>query len=593
MSGYSTTDFQEFIDIPISSFPEIQRSKKSGIEKPSAAIAGNADNQKRQESIYDEEGTISENRSCDLNRRTEKLEPKRDDILPEVLLFKNGTGVTIVETAENFGKLYEEKEVLFRRISADGHEPQVQTVANDRSLRMLSAALACSEFEKVARITTYKNYKTVHAVLTENDTKRILCCPNFMNRLPPLRMFAKCPVIIEAANGGTRIINTYDRRTGIFAMGERPAEVDANEAIEIILSSIDEFHFKSPADKSRALASIITPAIIMGGIANFRSPIDLSEADDSQAGKGFRTRINAAYYNETPYPINQHRGGVGGMGESFNQALIEARIFINLDNLKPVKGGVFDSEPLCSFMTEDNYYARMLRKGMFINPRLHIIQMTTNGCTLSKDLMNRTSPVAILKRNGHSYKEFPEGSILDHVRHNQSKFLGAVFSIIRPWVLEGKPKTSTTAHESSFTPWAQSLDWIVQNIMGQAPLLDGYEQVHSRITSPYLQKLRDIALAVIKAGRGEWITASDIIETVGLHGIALPGVKPGYDFEAMTMDEKENARRQLGKSFKNAFDSYGSSDVLILDGIRIARKEETKTYVDNTTRDLKYYNFSG
>jgi hypothetical protein len=114
-----------------------------------------------------------------------------------------------------------------------------------------------------------------------------------------------------------------------------PPDVSIDEAVEIILSSIAEFDFKSPADQSRAIASIITPALIMGGLVDFRSPIDYIEADDSQTGKGFKTKITAAYYNEIPYPINQQSGGgVGSLEESFNQAVIEARIFINLDNLK-------------------------------------------------------------------------------------------------------------------------------------------------------------------------------------------------------------------------------------------------------------------
>ena len=330
----------------------------------------------------------------------------------------------------------------------------------------------------------------------------------------------------------------------------------------------------------------------MGGIGNFRSPIDLIEADDSQAGKGFKTKISAAYYNETPYPINQQRGGVGSMEESLNQALIEGRIFINLDNLKPVKSGVFDSEKLCSLMTEDVYYARMLRKGMFIDPRLHIIQVTTNGCTLSKDLMNRTSPIAIRKRIGHSYKKYTEGSILDHIRHNQPKFLGAVFSIIKVWVRYGKPKTSTTLHESSFTPWAQSLDWIIQNIMGQAPLLEGFEQVRDRITTPYMQNLRDIALTVIKTRKNEWLTASDILEEVGPNGIDLPGVKSGYDFESMADGDKDNVKRQLGLMFQRIFKSSGRDDVMNLGGIRIERKKIPETYESGTTRDRKYYIFS-
>lgn len=545
-----------------------------------------------QPTTYDGDRFFTGSTSCDLNQQIANQGCARGKILPEVLVFKDGTGVRIIDTAENLGKIYEKKEIFFRRQVGNGKAQEVQTLDNERNLKILAPELACSEFEKVASLTYYKKGKTIPAVLKESDSKRIICCSSFVDKLPPLKIITKCPVIVETPDGDTKIITRYDRHTGIFAAGERPVEMDVHDAIEILLSSIEEFSFQSPADQSRALASIITPALIMGGIGRFRSPIDLIEADDSQAGKGFKAKISASYYNETPHVINQQRGGVGSMEESLNQALIEGRNFINLDNLKPVKSGVFDSEKLCSLMTEDAYFARMLHKGMFIDPRVHIIQVTTNGCSLSTDLMNRASPIAIRKRYGHSFKKYPEGSILDHIRHNQSKFLGAVFSIIRAWVREGKPKTSTTTHESGFTPWAQSLDWIVQNIMGQAPLLEGYEQVRDRITSPYLQNLREIALAVIKTRRNQWLTASDILEEVGPTGIKLPGTEAGYDYGTMTDAKIENAKRQLGLSFKRAFDSHGDDDILILDGIHIMRKEEAKTYDTGITKDIKYYNFS-
>lgn len=529
----------------------------------------------------------------DSGPRTVGISSVPQTILPEVLLFKNDTGVTINDTAEQLGNIYEKKEILFVRDAGDGNASLIQFLDKNRNLKVLTPEAACSEFEKVARICFLKKHEFIQAVLQIVDTKRILSCDIFIRKLPLIKIVTRCPVIVETANGDIKIINSYDRDSGIFATGEMPQLVPVDEAVEIILSSIEEFDFKSPADKSRAIASIITPTIIMSGIENIRSPIPLVEADNSQAGKGYLTRISAAFYNEIPYTINQQRGGVGSMEESFNQALIEGRNFINFDNLKPTKDGVFDSMKLCSFMTEDTYFARMLRTGMFIDPRKHNIYMTTNGCTLSKDLMNRCSPIAIQKRCGYEYKKYPEGSILDHIRINQSKFLGAVFAIFRAWVLAGKPRTSTTAHESSFTPWVQSMDWIVQNIMGQAPLLDGYQQVRDRITSPYLQKLRDIALVVIKTKGGEWLTASDILEEVGPVGIELPGVNAGYDFDTMTEGTKENAKRQLGLSFKRAFDSQDGDDVLILDGIRIMRKIETKIYEEhNTTKDIKYYKFS-
>lgn len=517
--------------------------------------------------------------------------------LPVVLLFKDGTDVRINDTARNLGAIYTNMLRLFRRAagSEGGQRNQVQRLDSSRVLRLFSPDEACSEFESVAQIKNQHPQKgPIHAVFKEADAKRILGSEQFYNRLPLIRIVTKCPVIIELVDEATAVINDYHRESGIFAAGDQPATMDINVAIKTILSIIDEFDFKSPADKSRCIAAIITPALIMGGIGKFRAPIIFVEADESQSGKGFIVKLIASIYNDIVYVINQQNGGVGSLEESLSERLVEGRNFISIDNLTALKkNGVFNSDKLCSLMTEDTFSARVPHKGgIVIDPRLHTIFITTNGCLLSIDLMNRSCPIAIKKRHHFKYKEYPEGSVLDHVRQNSSMFQGAIFTIIQEWVRDGKPRTSTTAHESSFTPWAQSLDWIVQNIMGQAPLLGGYEQVRHRITSPYMQNLRDIALTVIKTRENEWLTVSDILEQVGPTGIKLPGTDAECDYETMTEGAIDNAKRQLGLSFKRAFDNDGHDDVLILDGVRITRKEEAKTYDNGTIKNLKYYNFS-
>lgn len=570
MNGYSDNDIWDFIHAEAKPDPP-----------PSDSLKKERDESVVSQIAYHDSAPAAVSIACD-----------HQTIKPEVLVFKDGTDVTINDTSEQLGYIYKKKTTLFVRDMGDGKASQIQILDKDRNLKILSPEAACSEFEKVARICILKKHDFHHAVLKKSDTERILNCDAFSERLPLIRIVTRCPVIIQTSNGETKIISNYDRESGIYATGPMPPILSVDEATTLMLSSIEEFDFKSPADQSRAIASIITPALIMGGLVDIRSPIDYIEADDSQTGKGFKTKITAAYYNEIPYAINQQSGGVGSLEESFNQAVIEGRIFINLDNLKATKDGVFDSVKICSFMTEDRYYARMLRTGMYVDPKKHVIQITTNGCSLSRDLMNRCSPVSIQKRHGYAFKKFPEGSILDHIRKNQPRFLGAVFSIIKEWVNRGKPITSTTVHESSFTPWAQCLDYIVQEIMGQAPLLDGYQQERDRITSPDMQKLRDIALAIVQRRNDEALTASDIMEEVGPDGVALPGMKADCDFDTLTESDKVTVRKQLGVIFGRVFRKYGHGNVLVLSGIRITRMEKPTTYDCGTTNPTKYYTFS-
>ena len=88
--------------------------------------------------------------------------------------------------------------------------------------------------------------------------------------------------------------------------------------------------------------------------------------------------------------------------------------------------------------------------------------MTSNGVESTRDFANRSSIIRIRKRIGHSYRTYPEGDLLSHVKANQPYYLGCVFSVIREWLEMGKQRTSVTEHD--FREWARPLDWIVQNV---------------------------------------------------------------------------------------------------------------------------------
>lgn len=286
---------------------------------------------------------------------------------------------------------------------------------------------------------------------------------DFLDCLPPLRLISRCPLLVEH-NDTLVELTGHDPKTGIYAEGDSPATVTLDEAKILFNELLDGFRFATLGDKSRALAAIITPALILGDLLPGRAPIDLGEADQSQTGKGFRNKLTAAVYSSFPDAISQTRGGIGSIEERFSSTLIEGQVFISFDNIR----GKVDSQILESFMTEDSFTARCAYKpNTKIDPRHTCIMLTSNKTEMTTDIANRCSCVRILKQaDGFQYRSYPEGEILDHVRAKQSRYLGTVFAIVREWHRLGKPRTDETRHD--FRAWAQTLDWIVQNLFGAA-----------------------------------------------------------------------------------------------------------------------------
>jgi hypothetical protein len=140
-------------------------------------------------------------------------------------------------------------------------------------------------------------------------------------------------VLIEE-NGKLKVVSGYDRGSGILALDAAPQYSTLPEAVELLKSLLVDFRFSSPADRSRAVAALITPALTFGGLLSGRAPVDLAEADQSQAGKGYRHKITAAIYGYTPIAVSQQKKGVGSLEESLDRALIAGYNFISIDNVR-------------------------------------------------------------------------------------------------------------------------------------------------------------------------------------------------------------------------------------------------------------------
>jgi len=434
--------------------------------------------------------------------------------------------------------------------------PQLETA--------MPAALA-SEFESVAALVKMDGEKTKCAICSEQTAKLISASAPFLGALPPIHVLTRCPVLID--RGGRLVqIAGYDRESGIYAGGKAAEAMDLTEALRLLSEVLEGFRFAAPADRARALAAMITPALVFGGILKGRAPLDVCEADKSQSGKGYRNKLTAAIYSQRVQTVTQQSGGIGSLDESFDAALIRGANFISIDNVR----GKIDSPKLESFLTEDIYLARGLyREHIGIDPRRVVVMLTSNTATLSIDLANRCCCVRILKQpEDFAFKSYAEGDILDHVRALQPRYLGAVFAVVQAWHAAGCPKSAERRH--SFQPWAPTLDWLTRNLLGAGALLDSHRETQARMANPAVNWLRDVAMDVIRNKQDSvWLRASHLITLLVETGTEVPGLTEHMDVgeaEARSLVQQAMGRR-LGLCFR-------ASDVVHLDTMTVERREQ-------------------
>ncbi|MEN9678586.1 MAG: hypothetical protein RIS76_4482, partial [Verrucomicrobiota bacterium] len=408
-----------------------------------------------------------------------------------------GKSMTITASAEMLFQAIAPTNTLFYR---GGTVMELIHGEKGPEFSVLDAVAAQSRFEKYAifhKMPNVLGQRGEPAVLTEAQAKQYLKSEACRTLLPRLRGMVHCPFLTER-DGQVRQVNSgYDPTTGIYVIaGNTPAQpVSLEEAVDMLDGLLADFDFLTPSDKSRALASLITPALKMGGFVHGQVPIDVAEANASQSGKTYRQKLIGAVYNSKLAVVAERKGGVGSMDEAFCDHLIKGKMFIQIDNLR----GKLDSKYLESFMTGDgaHFNARTAyHPNVTIDPSEYFIYITSNGFEATKDLTNRASIIRIRKRKNYAYRLWDDGrDVLALASTDFQPFLlGAVFKVVEEWVRQGKPRTTDTRHD--FREWCQTLDWIVQHIFHSAPLMDGHENAKDRAANPHLTFLRALAISL-------------------------------------------------------------------------------------------------
>ena len=267
------------------------------------------------------------------------------------------------------------------------------------------------------------------------STAKILLITDAARRnLSPIRQLAACPILTKE---GEVIGRGYHPHAGgtFVTDGIEPHEMPVEAATTAILSLLNDFNFVSPADKSRAVASTLSPALKMGDWLDDDFPMDVAEGDKSQSGKTYRQKVVCRIYNETPSAIPAPRGGVGSLDENISASLIKGRPFIMLDNFR----GKLDSPILEQAIRGAGRVAcRALRISADVDTWPFNWQLSTNGAEFTRDIANRSIITRIRKQSvGVPVQRIPRGE-----PGGACRGAGNLFTLARSFL------SSTSGHET-------------------------------------------------------------------------------------------------------------------------------------------------
>jgi hypothetical protein len=506
---------------------------------------------------------------------------------PTILMPHDGVGDGLARTfTESACDLFSHAAVtgrFFRR----GLEPVYIEESDDKvSFIALNKDNARSAFESVGTIIVPKKNRQGqmtlnNGLLTSDMASALLNCTKARRVLPEIIGTSHVATLAKTEMGPILCGAGYSKELKIWIHSDHKVlEVPVTEAVMLLNELLSEFEFTTPSDQSRAFASFITPMLHFGNwLPGEPVPVDVAEANESQSGKTYRQKIVAAIYNTTPSYVNLKSRGTGGMDESIQSMIFAGKPFIAIDNLK----GKLDSGCLEQTITNTTgkYQIRLPHRAEVEVAAKFIMMISSNKAEFSPDMANRSSMVRINKRVGYTYKLDPLGL----VNANPGLYLGCVVAVVKAWAASGCHRSCGVDHD--FRAWAGACDWIVREIAGLPPLLDGHREAQLRTANPMLTALREIALAVEERGDLEKpLTTARLLEIAADSQIQIPGVNTATTDEA----GKRDAARAMGVKLSPVF-KKGKS--IVVDRFTVTRAEEIKDRDEGKgTTILRVYEFS-
>ncbi len=293
-----------------------------------------------------------------------------------------------------------------------------------------------------------------------NIAENIMAEPN--SGFPPLLNITETPVI---RSDGTILIDIgYDTASKLYyfpsanldvpPIPDNPTLENIQQAVNILDDVIHDFPFDGPASYANALAMIISPAarpMITGCVP-------LGVITKPQVGTGASLLAEAiaiintgrsAAMMSAPRDDEAWRKGLTGL-------LLRGQAVAVIDNVE----GTLYSAALASLLTADTFQDRVLGcNEMIILPNKLTLIATGNNIRLGGDLPRRCVVSRIDSLEARPWlrdsSKFRHPFLKEWTLANRGKILGAILTLLRAWVLAGRPPAPDAPNLGGYESWVR------------------------------------------------------------------------------------------------------------------------------------------
>jgi hypothetical protein len=309
----------------------------------------------------------------------------------------------------------------------------------------------------------------------------------------------------------------YDPPTGIFlspsvcvSISDRPTRDDAVAACALLADVIAEFPVATDAGRSAWISGVVTvaarPAI------DGPTPALIVDATDPGSGKTLVADAGAVIATGRPAPRTTFVADDAEMEKRITAIALEGDPLVLLDNV----AGSLGCPSLDAALTGTTWRGRVLGSSAMTAelPLRTVWWATGNRLVIGADLVRRALLIQLEPLCEHPEERtgFRYPRLLEHVREHRSELLGAALTIVRAYVVAGRPDQRLTPM-GSYTAWSD----LIRSALVWAGLADPCGTIAEiRASDPRADAFR----AVIES----WPAAPDVpVMVAELLAAATPG----------------------------------------------------------------------
>ena len=334
-----------------------------------------------------------------------------------------------------------------------------------------------------------------------------------LDNIPYLVQIINHPIVTK----DWKIINEpgYHRESQLYLEPSKLVTIQnmsIGKAYDILAEWLSDFPFKDYSDICNAFALLITmlirPALPEGELP----PLFIVTANSQGAGKSTLAQILSAVIigeaaGSTQLPTNEEE-----IRKAIGAELILGTEVVVLDNI--TEQVMVASSSLASAISEPTIRFRILGKSKMIhadNTATYIL--TGNNVDANADLVDRACFIRLDTEQRVAERSFRTESILSDTIKNRERLFSAVYTIVKQWISEGKPR-GEAKHRSNV--WAKCISGIFD--MLNEHIEYRIEDAHGNEVEPLKEFLNNDTEARIKANPefSDWCTFRDkVIEEFG------------------------------------------------------------------------------